>query len=319
MHIIFFSDARKKSRRLSFGPAALWLFPLFLLLLGLAIFLAGSRYSTNRATAMLDTIRQQTESAWAVESGEHLEHLRAVRLKTEKSLDAMAGRLSLLQAHVMRLDALGSRLASMADLQDIEFGVDKPPGLGGPGGSVGSGEPGALTEQASINAPDLLATLDALELTLQDRTEKLTVMESLLIDKNLQEQTSPTGRPAQGGWLSSLYGYRTDPFSGKREFHHGVDITSKPGTPVTAVAAGIVIWSGPRYGYGNLIEVSHGKGYITRYAHNQRNLVNVGEKVEKAAVIALMGNSGRSTGTHVHFEVLKNGQHLDPKKYISLK
>lgn len=236
--------------------------------------------------------------------------LQAVKLKTEKSLDAMASRLSLLQGHVMRLDALGSRLATMADLQDIEFGVENPPGMGGPE---------AGTDQVSINLPDFLTTLDQLESTLQDRAEKLRVMESMLIDQSLQEQTSPAGRPAKGGWLSSLYGYRTDPLSGKREFHQGLDFAGKPNTPITAAAAGIVIWSGPRYGYGNLVEVSHGNGYVTRYAHNEKNLVNVGEKVEKGEVIALMGNSGRSTGTHVHFEVVRHGKHLDPRKFISLK
>ena len=122
-----------------------------------------------------------------------------------------------------------------------------------------------------------------------------------------------------GGWMSSLYGYRSDPMSGKKEFHQGVDVAGKPGTPITAVAAGIVIWSGQRYGYGDLVEISHGNGYTTRYAHNKKNLVSVGEKVEKGEIIALMGATGRSTGTHVHFEVLRHGKHLNPNKYLSLK
>lgn len=310
MNILFFPSNRSRGLRVALGPMGAGLVCLSLLFFVCGIFLAGSRYAENRFVESLYSIRNQTESVWQVESNDHIENLRDLRLKAEKSLDAMAGRLSLLQGHVMRLDALGSRLASMADLQDIEFGVDKPPGMGGPE---------AASDQASINLPDFLTTLDQLELTLQDRIEKLNVMESLLIDQDLQEQTSPAGRPARGGWLSSLYGYRTDPLSGKREFHQGIDFAGKPATPVTTVAAGIVIWSGPRYGYGNLVEVSHGNGYITRYAHNQKNLVSVGEKVEKADVIALMGNSGRSTGTHVHFEVLKNGRHLDPRQYISLK
>ena len=292
MNIIFFPSEKGRGLRLALGRLATGIVCLSIAALVCATFLAGYRYSENRSAEVLHGIRNQTESVWEVESREQIEHLRNVRFKAEKSLDAMAGRLSLLQGHVMRLDALGSRLASMADLQGIEFGVDNPPGMGGPE---------AASEQASINLPDFLTTLDELELTLQDRIEKLSVMESMLIDRSLQEQTLPDGRPARGGWLSSLYGYRTDPLSGKREFHQGLDFAGKPGTPVTTVAAGIVIWSGPRYGYGNLVEVSHGNGYITRYAHNQKNLVNVGEKVEKADVIALMGNSGRSTGTHVHF------------------
>ena len=166
---------------------------------------------------------------------------------------------------------------------------------------------------------DLTVTLDTIEHSLNDRREKLTAMESMLIDRALQEQTLPEGRPALGGWMSSLYGYRTDPISGKKEFHQGMDFAGKLETPITAVAAGIVIWSGLRYGYGDLVEISHGNGYTTRYAHNKKNLVTVGEKVEKGEIIALMGATGRSTGVHVHFEVLRNGKHLNPNNYLSQK
>ena len=144
-------------------------------------------------------------------------------------------------------------------------------------------------------------------------------MESMLIDRSLQEQTSPEGRPAMSSWISSLYGFRTDPVTGRREFHQGMDFAGRPDTPITAVAAGIVTWSGPRFGYGNLVEVSHGNGYLTRYAHNRKNLVTVGEKVEKGEIIALMGTSGRSTGTHVHFEVVRNGAHMNPRQYVKLQ
>ncbi|MCZ6525566.1 MAG: peptidoglycan DD-metalloendopeptidase family protein [Gammaproteobacteria bacterium] len=236
--------------------------------------------------------------------------LNEAKLHAEKSLDAMAGRLSLLQGHVMRLDALGSRMAKMADLKDLDFGVENPPGMGGPVSSL---------EQQSINVPDFLTALDKLEIKINDRSEKLTAIESMLINRSLQEQTLPDGRPALGGWISSLFGYRTDPMTGKREIHEGMDFAGKPGTPIMAVAAGIITWSGPRYGYGNLVEISHGSGYITRYAHNQKNLVAVGEKVVKAEVIAIMGSSGRSTGTHVHIEVLRNGKHVNPSHYIALQ
>jgi murein DD-endopeptidase MepM/ murein hydrolase activator NlpD len=107
--------------------------------------------------------------------------------------------------------------------------------------------------------------------------------------------------------------------TGKKEFHEGLDFAGKQGTPVVAVAAGIVTWSAIRYGYGNMIEISHGNGYVTRYAHNNKNLVSVGEKVDRGEVIATMGNTGRSTGTHVHFEVIYNGRHVDPRKYLSAK
>lgn len=210
----------------------------------------------------------------------------------------------------MRIDALGSRLADMAELDDIDFDALSSPGMGGPISD---------NEQQSLGFSDIQHTLDDIEMLLNDRREKLTAMESMLMDRALQEQILPKGRPALGGWMSSLYGYRTDPITGKKELHQGVDFAGKSETPITAVGAGIVIWSGVRYGYGNLVEISHGNGYTTRYAHNKKNLVIVGEKVEKGEIIALMGASGRSTGTHVHFEVLRHGRHVNPNKYLSLK
>ena len=106
--------------------------------------------------------------------------------------------------------------------------------------------------------------------------------------------------------------------TGKVEFHDGIDYAGKPGSPLLAVASGIVTWSGVRYGYGNMVEINHGNGYQTRYAHNKKNLVVIGQKVDKGQVIGLMGSSGRSTGTHVHFEVVNNGKAVNPKKYNSL-
>ena len=140
----------------------------------------------------------------------------------------------------------------------------------------------------------------------------------MLMDKSVQNKTLPEGEPVASGWISSLFGWRTDPINGKREFHEGIDFASKADTRVVAVASGIVTWSGRRAGYGNLVEISHGNGYVTRYAHNRKNLVAVGDKVDKGQPVAIMGSTGRSTGTHVHFEVVRNGKPVDPKKYISV-
>lgn len=309
MQILLIPNTRKRCARLTIRP---WGFGLVLVALtGIisSIFYSGYRYANNNTEQVFSMIRSEASSRWEAELQEQENNLRSIRTETEKSLEAIAGRLSLLQGHVMRLDALGSRLASMAELDDIQFGIDNPPGMGGPA---------PVKSTASLDVSDLLSSLDELEQKLSDRSEKLAVMESMLINRTLQEKTSPAGRPARGGWISSLYGYRTDPMSGKKEFHEGLDFAGKPDTPVISAAAGIVTWSGPRYGYGNMVEVSHGNGYVTRYAHNRKNLVSVGDKVEKTEIIALMGSSGRSTGTHLHFEVLRYGRHVDPRKYLSL-
>jgi len=210
----------------------------------------------------------------------------------------------------MRLDALGSRLADMADLNEIEFNITSIPGLGGP-------QPANTHD--SMEVSDFLGALEQLSSKIQDRAEKLAAMESMLIDRTLQNQTIPTGSPTMDGWISSLFGMRTDPMTGKKEFHGGIDYAGKNGSPILAVASGIVTWSGIRYGYGKMVEINHGNGYQTRYAHNKKNLVVVGQKVDKGQIIGLMGSSGRSTGTHVHFEVVNDGKTVNPKKYISLK
>lgn len=279
------------------------------MVLCLCLFLAGAEFGSRSSTMYIADVKNQTNSLWYRELNEQKQTLESVRRHAEKSLDAMASRLSILQGHVLRIDALGARLADMADLKDIEFGVLNTPGMGGP----------APAQQDSQSMFELTNTLDNIEKVILDRREKLSAMESMLIDRALHDQIHPRGRPALGGWMSSLYGYRSDPLSGKKEFHQGVDFAGKPDTPITAVGAGIVIWSGLRYGYGNLVEISHGNGFTTRYAHNRKNLVAVGEKVEKGEIIALMGASGRSTGTHVHFEVLRHGKHLNPNRYLSLK
>ncbi|UCE89604.1 MAG: M23 family metallopeptidase, partial [Pseudomonadota bacterium] len=132
----------------------------------------------------------------------------------------------------------------------------------------------------------------------------------------LQAEVMPAGRPVKRGWLSSYFGKRTDPFTGRRVHHAGVDFAGKLGSDVVAVAAGVVTYSGKRYGYGNLVEIDHGNGYSTRYGHNRENLVKVGDTLKKGHLIAKMGSSGRSTGPHVHFEVLLNGRAVNPKKYV---
>jgi murein DD-endopeptidase MepM/ murein hydrolase activator NlpD len=308
MNIIIISKNRQKSFKIDLKPGFVYVLVGLIFASAIFIYRAGFYHARLATHEIVQSVRSETQSIWETELDQQESTLKELKTSTEKSLNAMAGRLSLLQGYIMRLDALGSRLATMADLEDIEFGVDNPPGIGGPIDS---------TIDKQIQLSELLESFNLLEKTLQDRSVKLTAIESMLINRTLQEQTSPEGKPSLGGYLSSLFGYRTDPMSGKKEFHEGLDFAGKKGTPVVSVAAGIVTWSGVRYGYGNMIEVSHGNGYLTRYAHNNKNLVSVGEKVERGEVIATMGNTGRSTGTHVHFEVIYNGRHVDPKKYLS--
>lgn len=310
MQLFLISKSKKKSLSVTFGPVTLCVCLVISLATGLLIFHTGSLYALNLTKDSFKSLYSQTTPIWNQEIEAQQQMLNQAKNNAEKNLDALASRLSKLQAHVMRLDALGSRLADMADINEIEFGITNTPGLGGP-------QPDKVHD--SMEVSDFIQSLEQLTSKIQDRSEKLAAMESMLIDRTLQSQTIPTGSPTADGWVSSLFGMRTDPISGKMEFHGGVDYAGKVGSPILTVASGIVTWSGVRYGYGNVVEVNHGNGYQTRYAHNKKNLVVVGQKVDKGQVIALMGATGRATGPHVHFEVVKNGKAVNPKKYISLK
>ncbi len=236
-------------------------------------------------------------------------HLTELKAAAEEHIDGLALRMGELNANVIRLNALGTRLTGIADLEEGEFDFQNPPAMGGPMEQV---EYAAEVSQL----PELLNDFSALELTLDDQKQQLVALESLLMDQKLRDRVNPKGRPVNSGWLSSYFGKRTDPITGKTSWHKGIDFAGKHGNDVVAVGDGVVSWSGDRYGYGYLVEIKHGNGYVTRYAHNQENLVAVGDQVKQGQVIALMGSTGRSTGPHVHFEVWRNGTAVDPAKYI---
>jgi murein DD-endopeptidase MepM/ murein hydrolase activator NlpD len=235
------------------------------------------------------------------------------RRNARADIDALTLRLGMMQAQMLRLNALGARLVDQGDLDKEEFDFYAVPAVGGSGGSGGSG---GEVEVQSVPLADFLSMLDNLDNEMVDREQKLSVLESLLLSRSLRERVMPSGKPVAEGWLSSKYGKRNDPFTGKQDFHEGLDFAGKKGSEVVTVGDGVVTWAGERSGYGNLIEINHGNGYATRYGHNQRHLVKAGDKVEKGQQIALMGSTGRSTGPHVHFEVLQNGKTVNPSKYI---
>ena len=249
--------------------------------------------------AALDTLQDELD-----QQSTEFEDLQG---QAERKLQAMTLSLAELQARMTRLDALGEHLTAMADLEEGEFDFSQPPALGGPM----SGE-----FSVDFTSLDLGSELGRFEARLTDREQQLEILESLLANRNLQEQSWLSGLPVQKGWVSSHYGQRTDPFSGKLAMHNGLDFAGKEGSDVVAVAAGVVTWTGSKTGYGELVEISHDDGYVTRYAHNKENLVRAGDVVRKGEAIALMGSSGRSTGAHVHYEVYKHGRPVDPSSYL---
>ncbi|WP_438970170.1 M23 family metallopeptidase [Methylophaga sp.] len=216
-----------------------------------------------------------------------------------------AKQLGGLQAETIRLRMLSQRLAEIAGFNTAEFSLDEHPAQGG------------LDDEGMILSSDALDRgIEQLSLDLESQGDTLAALEEYLITKDSIASGIPDGKPVEGGWVSSFYGYRVDPFNGKKTFHEGLDIAAKSGTPVNSVADGIVSWVGSRGGYGGLVEVDHGNGYVTRYAHNKTIKVKKGERVSKGEVLALIGSTGRSTGPHLHFEVLRDGQHINPYNFL---
>jgi len=233
------------------------------------------------------------------------QEIAGLKQQLQLRIDAMAMRIGEVNAHVIRLDALGKRLTEMADIDSREFDFDRDPPTGGPEG-----------EGVSAQIPDLSQMLAQLERRADLRESQLAALENVILTRELKEEIHPEGRPVSTGYISSYFGERADPFDGREAFHKGVDFAGNLGSDVVAVAAGVVTWAGERSGYGKLIEINHGDGYSTRYAHNERTLVSVGQTVKRGESIALMGSTGHSTGPHVHFEVLKNGRQVDPLSFI---
>ncbi len=304
MKLIILNRGSRAARCLDFASGLGWIAGLAALAM-VSLAIAGG-YLAGRGAG----VAPQLDELHALQADlrKQRDELAAMRASADEHIDALALRMGELNAHVIRLNALGSRLTGMADLEDGEFDFANTPAVGGPEEMSGIASNGQL--------PNLLADIDSLDATLQDQLQQLTALESLMLNRKLSDRTEPRGRPVKSGWLSSYFGKRADPLTGKSSWHKGVDFAGKRGADVVAVSDGVVSYSGDRFGYGNMVEIRHGNGYVTRYAHNQENLVAVGDKVTQGQSIALIGSTGRSTGPHVHFEVHRNGQPVDPAKYI---
>lgn len=226
-----------------------------------------------------------------------------------ENLNAMAIRLGQMQAQLLRLDTLGERLAKLAGFKPQDLMFDQTPGRGGAVSTIPSQD---------ISLGDFTKQLDVLTRQLDDRGDKLGVLDSLFTLDNAKKKLIPTMLPVAGGWYSSNYGWRIDPFNGQRAFHEGIDFMAERGTPITAAAGGVVVYSDFHPQYGNMIEIDHGNGLITRYAHASKRLVKVGDVVLSGAKIAEVGMTGRATGTHLHFEVRQNGAPQNPMQFLRL-
>ena len=262
---------------------------------GLAVSQSTGVFSEESAQNWERQIRIQTEQ------------ISEIKEESEQQIEALTMRLAMLQARLVRLDAVGERITAIANLDTGEFDFSDPIAIGGPAAGV----------LESYSAAGFMDAVYQLERQLDDRQQQLEILESLMTDRKIQSDVFIAGRPLEKAWIASRFGKRPDPITGRIAFHGGIDFTTgKSGAEINTVAAGVITWSGPRSGYGLMVEVNHGNGFTTRYAHSEKLFVDVGDIVMKGQNIALVGSTGRSTGPHVHFEVYKNGRVVDPAAYI---
>ena len=254
-----------------------------------------------------DLLEEQVVDSWRARIADHQRDVEKLSARAKAEMTAVGRRLAAMEARLLRMEALGERVSEVAKLTDGEFRFDQPAPVGGP--------ESALAEPIIVS--DYLAAIGKLSLSLKTRERELEVLETLLQSNLFHDEVAPSGRPINSGWMSSPYGKRVDPISGEPAWHQGVDFAGKPGSDVIAVASGVVVFAGRRSGYGSMIEVNHGDGYATRYGHQEALLVDVGNIVKKGDVIGRMGSTGRSTGPHVHFELLQNGRPINPAKYVA--
>lgn len=220
-----------------------------------------------------------------------------------ENLDVMARKLGEMQVKMMQLESLGERVSGLAGVNPADL-------------KVANGQGGVLVSGPALTLPDLQATLDDLESLTHQRTDLFTVMESRLFERKMQTLLIPTQKPVLQGDVGSAFGWRLDPFTGRTALHTGLDFRAETGTPILAAAGGVVVTQEFHPEYGNMVEIEHGDGLVSRYAHASSTFVKKGDLIKRGQKIAEVGNTGRSTGAHLHFEVLVQGVFQDPQKFL---
>lgn len=297
MSVTVFVQGRNGTTRWQPGKAWL-LLPFLLIAAGTGIYQYANEQFVDQQ-ASVDSEREARER----------QKKQVIELKsaTETQLATLVTHVAKMQAKITRLEALGQQVALNYKLDD-QFDFSEEVGLGG------------MSELGDHIALDqLILDMDKLVSRIDNNNVQLSLLETVTSNLHIDEERYISGRPIGKGWLSSPYGLRNDPFTGRRTMHKGIDFAGTEGSDVIATAGGVVTWAGKMFGYGELVEIDHGNGLRTRYGHNKSLSVTVGDVVSKGESIAKMGSTGRSTGPHVHYEVLRAGQQIDPRKYVYRK
>jgi murein DD-endopeptidase MepM/ murein hydrolase activator NlpD len=301
LKLIVIKDTRSKPKTFNFSARQIKLILVSLFTLPCLVGLAASGlwYNSRYLVALEDAPQGLVE---------YQQQLSLLREEAEQTLNAYAKRMGTFQAQVSRIEAVAERLAEQVGLDIAAFQFDDEPGVGG-----------ASPDLASVSEKGLLAQLRRFERSIFANARQYEALGYLLSDNVGSQSREPSGWPVANGWISSAYGSRTNPVTGKRQFHRGIDVPGRKGADIVAVADGVVSQSGYSGNYGWTVELNHGDGVATQYSHNMENLVEIGDTVRKGQVIAILGSTGRSTGPHVHFEVKQSGKTVNPYQYIKSK
>ena len=301
MNIIFISDKSERARKITLTGLHITLlisaFLFVIVTLALSLNFVSLRYADRIDAPVLRAVLVNPQE----------ERHQKIQTHLQDNLNIMAIKLGQMQAQLLRLDALGERLAESSGIKSRDFLFTEVPGQGG-----------ARTDHSSeeLTFAEFNHKLQELSDMLNERTDKLGALDSLLRHDRLTKYILPSEMPVETDWYSSGYGYRIDPFTGKRAFHEGVDFSAEIGTPIKAAAGGVVVYSDRHAEYGNMIEIDHGDDLVSRYAHASKRLVELGQVVLQGQKIAEVGNTGRSTGAHLHFEIRHRDKPLNPSKFL---
>ena len=302
MHIILVSDRLATAKSISLGTRHLVLG--LALLAATVVALSSSMFYLvfrHAVEIKLPLVQQLLLSAQEQQAQNAKEFVR-------ENLNAIAVRVGQMQAQLVRLDALGERLSALAGIKPQEFRMNELPARGG-------ALPTSIPAQ-NLSMNELSDRLDVLSKHLDNRYDYLGILENRLFDAKAKKMLMPTAAPVAMGWNENNFGWRIDPFTGQNAMHEGTDFMVDSGTPIHAAAGGVVVVAQFHPQYGNMIDIDHGNGFTTRYAHASKLLVKVGDVVQRGAVIALSGSTGRSTGPHVHFEVRYKGVAQNPNRFL---
>src|SRR5688572_7655219 len=304
MNIILVSERLAKAKTISLGLPHFMAFG-FVSMVTVLLIAAALNYLMLRFAHELNIPYLQAILA----SAQQQQHEKTESYLRE-NLNAMAVKLGQMQAQLVRLDTVGERLAKLAGFKPADMAFNELPGRGG---AVSSS---LLPQDLSLG--DFTRQLDALTRQIDDRGDKLGVLESLFTIDSAKKRLLPTMLPVEGGWYSSNFGWRIDPFTGQRAFHEGIDVIAEHGTAIRAAAGGVVVYSEFHPQYGNMIEIDHGNDLVSRYAHASRRTVKVGDVVLRGVKIGEVGRTGRATGSHLHFEVRQRGAPANPAQFLRL-